>query len=362
MSFDSIQGVILAAGQSRRFHTSISKQCHTLCGKEMITYPAQLLADVKIQTIAVVGYQKEATRAALKNNGFNDIIYVEQTEQRGTGHAVLCTQEYWNANNILIMNGDMPLVTREILEDLVQQHYATNAAISFVTCHLGGHEGAYGRVVREGNFIKIVEVKDFEGDISQHCWINAGVYLVQRSFLEATLPRITPSLRSNEIYLTDLVHHASTAGLHVQTTVAPFDALRGVNTLKELWIAEHIKRSELISKWMDQGVRFMAANNTVVDNNVHIESGTVIHAGASILTGSRIGQNCTIGTGAIIENATIEHDAIIHPYSIIKNTQIKAHAIVGPYAHISFETVEHANSSPIKQAIAASGSPILYAS
>lgn len=357
MSFDSIQGVILAAGQSRRFHTTTSKLCHTLCGKEMITYPAQLLADAQIQTIAVVGYQKEATRAALERNGFTNIIYVEQKEQRGTGHAVLCTQEHWSAENILIMNGDMPLVTRAILEDLVQQHYATNAAISFVTCHLGGHEGAYGRVVRDGNFIKIVEVKDFEGDISQHCWINAGVYLVQRKFLQATLPRITPSLRSNEIYLTDLVHHASAAGLHVQTTVAPFDALRGVNTLKELWMSEHIKRSELISSWMDQGVRFMAANNTIVDNGVTIGAGTVIHAGTSILRGSHIGQNCTIGTGAIIENSTIEHDAVIHPYSIIKNAHIQAHAAVGPYAHISFESVEN---HPIQQAASTTGSSRVY--
>jgi bifunctional UDP-N-acetylglucosamine pyrophosphorylase / glucosamine-1-phosphate N-acetyltransferase len=329
----SLHAIILAAGRSTRFNTDQTKLSFKLCGQEMILYPVKLLSELKIPVTLVVGYQKELVQDIIAQEKI-DVTYIEQKEQRGTGHAVLCSKPLWSAEHILIMNGDMPLVSQSVIKDLITHHIQTEAAITFATAHNSDPElVGYGRVIRDSSAISIVEHRDFRGDPSEHCCINAGIYLIKKTVLEAFLEQLPPS-PSGEIYLTDLIHTASMRNLRIETVTIPFDCVRGVNTLRELWIAEHLKRSEFITLFMEQGVRFYSPSTVHIDVDVTIGSGTTIGLGAVLLKGTRIGKQCSIGHFSIINNSTLGNTITVLPHSVIYDSTIHDYAQVGPFAHI----------------------------
>lgn len=335
-----IQAVILAAGSSSRFCTSKTKLCFPICGQELVAYPAKLLAEAQMPITCVVGYQKEAVKSALARHTLPSLTFVEQTEPRGTGHALLCARDNLYAETVLVINGDVPLVTKEIIEDLIETHRSRNATITLITSQSTnpGADG-YGRIVYQDGKITIVEERNYTGDRSANQYINAGIYLFKRSFLEQALPLLQANAKTGEIYLTDLIYHASIRNEPVATTYAPFDSIRGINTLKELWAAEHIKRSDLISHWMSQGVRFIAAQNVYLDLDITIGSDTVIAPGAMILQGTAIGKGCIVGAYTHITSSFIHDNVVINPHSVITNSTVHPHAQIGPFAHIRSSTI-----------------------
>lgn len=337
---NNIQALILAAGKSSRFNTTASKLTFTLCGQEMIVYPVQALDDLAIPATIILGYQKEQIRTILDKYLFKNISYSEQTEQRGTGHAVLSTQKLWHADDILILNGDMPLITKEIIQELIKTHKESNATITFVTAHnpeatLGG----YGRVIKENGTVAIIEARDFTQDPAEHCCINAGIYLIKRSFLEQELPSLEFNRSSGELYITDLIKQACNKKQIVETVNADFNLIRGVNTLKELWIAEHIKRSEIINHWMINGVRFMAPQTVAIDTQVQLASNTVIGSGVQLRGTTRIESGCTIDAFCVITNSTIGAESTVLSHSVIADSELGAHVQAGPFAHIHRQSI-----------------------
>lgn len=335
---NQIQAIILAAGKSSRFNTTKTKLSFTICGQEMIMYPIRLFSQLKINTALVLGYQKEIILNILEKNKLN-IPFVEQKEQLGTGHAALTTMHLWQAENVLIMNGDMPLVDKNIINQLIEKHLKSDATISFVTSHNSDPSiTAYGRVIRNENKIKIVEAKDFKGDLNSPCCINAGIYIAKKDFLKKTLINLEKS-SSGEFYITDLIKIADDANLKIETVDAPFDYIRGINTLKELWQAEQIKRFEIINNWMNKGVRFISPGSTQIDINVSIEPNTVIGTCVQIKNNTKIGNNCLIDAFSIIDNSILENSVVVHPNTIISDSQINQNSQVGPFAQIKKETV-----------------------
>jgi bifunctional UDP-N-acetylglucosamine pyrophosphorylase / glucosamine-1-phosphate N-acetyltransferase len=344
MTTQRLQGIILAAGKSSRFNTSMTKLSFSLCGQELLVYPVKLLAALKIPTLLVLGYQKEVL---LTNLHKHDLApsYIEQEEQRGTGHAVRLTQPFWQADHTLIMNGDMPLVTDDIISTLITTHMESNSTLSLVIAHNNDLTLAgYGRIVREQGRISIVEAHDFVGDSTTHCFINAGIYLIKRSFLEKTIEHLEPNQKSGELYITDLVKKANEMGEPIQTVTAPFDAIRGINTLKELWIAEHIIRSEIINLWMNQGVRFIAPQTVHIDKNVTIGPDTIIAPGVQLCGGTTIGKKCLIDAFSVITNSQISNNVSIHPHSVITDAILYDHVQVGPLAHIRNQSIIFSNA------------------
>lgn len=331
----SLQAVILAAGRSSRFQTGSTKLSFTLCGQEMIVYAAKIFHQLSIPTTLVVGYHQEVIREIIARHELPRITFVEQKEQKGTGHALLCTQSTWHADHIIIMNGDMPLVTQNIIGELIAKHLQDNAAMSFVTAYNGDPSlTGYGKVIKENGSIKIVEARECTHDESSQPCVNAGIYVIKKSFLEKAITELTPHTDSGELYITDLVEIAQKHGLTVSTTTAPFDDIRGINTLKELWMAEHIKRCEIISGWMSKGVRFSAAQNVHIDLDVSIGSGSFIGAGVMLLKGTRIGKNCHIDAFSFLDNALIHDKVRVLPHTVVSNAELSEGAQVGPFAHI----------------------------
>lgn len=346
-----VQAIILAAGKSSRFNTGKSKLLEPICGRPMIVYSIKLFEALQIPMLVVVGYQKEEVQKAIqeatikKNNFVSDfkhdpILYVAQEEQRGTGHAIMCTQDKWEKDNILVVNGDMPLITAAIIEDLVRMHYKTDAVISFITAHCEYvADSAYGRVVKTGDKIEIIEARNFVGDVSAHCFINAGIYLLKRNFLDSYIHTLKPNPVTQELYFTDLIKIASDAGLVVTAVSVPFDNVRGINTLQELWAAEQIKRSDIIKHWMDNGVRFSAPQSIHIDNTVTIEAGVFIGNGVHLKKATRIGKNSIIDAFSILDNATIGDNVTVFSHSVISDSHIKDNATVGPFAHVRSHAV-----------------------
>jgi bifunctional UDP-N-acetylglucosamine pyrophosphorylase / glucosamine-1-phosphate N-acetyltransferase len=330
----SLQAIVLAAGTSSRFKTGRSKLIEKICGREMVLYPTDILKSLNIPVLMVVGFQKDIVEETVRNN-FNDgVTFVYQEEQRGTGHAIKCTQDAWTANHILVMNGDMPLITPDIIEKLVSKHTKTDAAISFVTAHHCDPNAMYGRVIQGDDSVEIIEAKEFDGDLSEQCCVNAGIYLIKKNFLTTYLSQLEQSNKTKEWYITDLIKMASDNKLTVSTLAAPFDRIRGVNDFKELWAAEQIKKSEIVQYWMSQGVRFSIAHNVQIDWNVTIGSGTFIGSGVQLLRGTHIGKDCYIDAFSLIRKTTLGDRTTVHPHTIIDDSTIGSDTFVGPFASI----------------------------
>ena len=332
---NNLQAIILAAGKSTRFNTEKTKLVETICGQAMILFPTKLLQTLNIPTTVVVGYQQEIVKNIINTEHKDTINFVVQEKQEGTGHALACTQSLWQHDHILVMNGDVPLVTPETITALYTQHIHYNAAISFVTASNPDTTGkSYGRIVKTDTSISIVEAKDFTGDTTAAHDINAGIYLINKKFLHDYIATLNDNNANNEFYITDLVKIASQNNLVVTTLKVPFNMIRGINTFQELLIAEQIKRSELINHWMNQGVRFLFAHNIHLDSNVTIGQGSFIGNGVHLQGTTTIGKNCNIQDFSYLENVIIEDNVTIYSHCVIKNSYIQSGAEVGPFAHL----------------------------
>lgn len=337
MMNSSLHGIILAAGKSTRFKTADSKLAFEICGRPMVAYPYAACEELDIPVTVVVGHQQSTVIESIKRVQQHTPSFVVQTEQQGTGHAVLVALPTISADTIIVLNGDMPLITAEILQTLVSEHREANRAITFAVAHNSDPTlPGYGRVVETAPGLKIVEAKEYSGDTLVDCFVNAGIYCIQTAVARDLLP--TLAAVHGEIRITDLIAATNARGETVGYSVLPFDTVRGVNTLKELWTVEHIKRSELISYWMERGVRFSAAHTVHVDCDVEIGSGSFIGAGTLVIKGSRIGENCHVEAFCFISNSTLADGSTVLTHTVITNAHVDTGARVGPFAHIREET------------------------
>ena len=340
MTKSTTQVIILAAGKSSRFNTGKSKLLEKICGQEMVIYLTKLLTDMHIPITAVVGFQQELIKDVINRNHPHAVTFVEQHEQLGTGHALLCSKSTWDADNILVINGDMPLITQDTINALIQQHHQKDAVVSFVIAHQTDPSvGAYGRLINNNGVVEIVEARDFTGDPQEHCYINAGIYLIKKTYLKHAITALKQNTNSREFYITDLIKQASLDQLPVETVLVSFDCVRGINTIEELWAAEQIKKSDLIRHWMDNGVRFYAAHNLHIEADVHIGAGTVIGCGVHLLRGTKIGKHCKINEMVSIYSSVIGDEVTVQPYTLITDTVIGDRVTVGPFAHIHHQTI-----------------------
>lgn len=334
-----MQVIILAAGKSSRFNTTASKLSFTLCGQALIVYPVRLFSQLGLPITFVLGHQKEQLQTLINSsitiyNPSSTITYAEQHEPQGTGHALLCTRHLWQNENILVINGDMPLVTQDIIQQLITQHITTQATITFATAHVTNPAlTGYGRVIEHNQSVAIVEARDFTSIPEQYPLINAGIYCFKRRFLEQVLPSLRAST-SGEIYITDLIAQANITGELIKTIQVPFSAIQGINTLEELAQAEQIQCSTLIKYWMSQGVRFIAPQTVHIDLGVTLGKGTVIGAGVQLRGQTRIGTNCVIDAYTIIDTSIIHDTSYIHAHSVISHAILESYVQVGPFAHI----------------------------
>ena len=336
----NLQAIILAGGKSTRFKTGKTKLIEKVCGQELILYPIHLMQTLHLPTTVVVGFQQEQIIDVIAKNNIKNTVFIQQVEQLGSGHAAATSKVVWEKENILIMNADLPLLTPDCIEKLYKKHIKADADISFITAHNADTtQDGHSRMIIQDNQIKVIEKFDTSLDSDAQCCVSAGVYIMKRSFLEEHIDTLTLSHLTGEYYLPELIQIASIQNCKIVTSQVSYDIVREINTLAELWAVEHIKRSQIISHWMNHGVRFVNTLNVIIDNYVTIEAGAMIGSGVHVLGNSLIKQNAQIGAFAYIQDSIIEEDALIMPHTVITQSTIGKQAQIQPFSHIQHQYI-----------------------
>jgi bifunctional UDP-N-acetylglucosamine pyrophosphorylase / glucosamine-1-phosphate N-acetyltransferase len=351
--------LILAAGLGTRMKSRRAKVLHKLGGRPIIAHVCRTAALLEPRrTYVIVGHQADDVRAAVKKElGSDQVVFVNQSEQRGTGDAVMAARSSLGEANstVLILSGDVPLVHAETLRALVEQHHADRAACTMLTVRLENPTG-YGRVVRDeaGSFLKIVEQKDATEDERQIREINAGIYCFDSEKLFQALERVRPTNSQGEYYLTDVPGILRFDGEQV-TLCRHHDAreVSGVNTLAELAEFENLLRRGTVRRLMvEGGVTFIdpahayisseaqVGRDCIIHPNVHIEGKSVIGEGCEILQGSRItdsrlGNRVTVKDHCVIVDSEIADDCAVGPFAHLRmNARMEERAVVGNFVEV----------------------------
>ncbi len=290
--------VVLAAGKSTRMKSETPKVLHPVCGKMMIDYvlDATRAAGAE-QIVVVVGHKADMVRNALSEH--SDVVFAEQTEQNGTGHAVMmCESELTGHDgSVLILAGDTPLLQGSSLKALLDHQQETSAASVIGTADTVNNDGL-GRVVRdsEGGFICIREQKDASPDELKITEINTGCYAFSTPLLLESLRKLKPDNAQAEYYLTDCPKILMDDGHRVAASCSlTIQEAIGVNNRLQLAeVREHIQRG-ILEDLMRSGVTIEDPTWTSIDHNVKIGQDTVIRPGTVIDAGAQIGANCTVG-------------------------------------------------------------------
>jgi bifunctional UDP-N-acetylglucosamine pyrophosphorylase/glucosamine-1-phosphate N-acetyltransferase len=325
--------VILAAGEGKRMRSRQPKVLHELCGRPLIAYPLRLARALSDRIVLVVGPGSEAV-CAVAGDG---VAVVEQRERLGTGHAVLQARAECEAaaGSILVLPGDVPLLSVETIERLVTHHAESGAAATILTATVERPHG-YGRVLRQGGRVKrIVEDRDATDDEKRVSEINTSVYCFDGRRLWRALEQVRPDNDQGEYYLTDVIALLARAGGRVEAvSVADADEALGVNDRRQLAALAAIQRRRILDRHMLAGVTIMDPATTYIDDTVTIGPDTVVYPNAVIDVGSEIGSDCVVGAGCQIRATTIGDRVRLKPYCVLTESTIEDEAVMGPFCHL----------------------------
>lgn len=341
---EPINVLILAAGLGTRMKSDLAKVLHRLGSRSLIAHVLRTVTRLEPEKIiVVVGHQaaevEAAARAALVGLPMSDQIeFVLQTEQRGTGHAVISAREAIRQarGTLLVVYGDAPLVRVETLAKLVAEHEAGHHVATLLTTELANPFG-YGRIIRGalGSFQRIIEEKDATPEQRRITEVNPGFYCFEIEALLNTLDRLTTRNMQGEYYLTDVPELMLEDGGSVGTVFhADSEELWGINTRAELAATWKRLRRETLHRLMTEGVTIVDPDSTYIDDSVEIGRDTVIHPQVIIEGNSRIGRNCEINSWSHLINVEIGNDCHVLNSCVIVDSKLEAQNSVGPFAHL----------------------------
>jgi bifunctional UDP-N-acetylglucosamine pyrophosphorylase/glucosamine-1-phosphate N-acetyltransferase len=329
--------VILAAGLGTRMKSKRAKVLHRAGGLTLIEHVVQAAAAIApaSNVTVVVGHQADQIRALLSPSG---VRFVDQTEQKGTGHALLACQASLASEPglVVVLYGDCPLLSPATLTELVRRQSSSHAAATVITTRLADPTG-YGRIVfnEKGDVRAIVEHKAATPAQLAIPFINSGIYCFRAELLWKHLGEIRPDNPAHEYYLTDIVEILGRAG----HTVAAMELensteLLGINTRIELAEVDKIFRERKAQELMLAGVTIEKPETVTIDSSVRIGEDSVVAPFAQILGRTEIGEDCRIGACSIVQNSTLGPHVEIGPFTYVVDSHIESGAIVGPFARL----------------------------
>jgi bifunctional UDP-N-acetylglucosamine pyrophosphorylase/glucosamine-1-phosphate N-acetyltransferase len=335
--------IILAAGVSSRMNTRLPKVLHEVCGRPMLAYVLDACREAGVEKLyIVVGYGKEQVIEAFKDD--RNIVWVEQTEQKGTGHAVICCKEHL-ANfegDTLILVGDGPLIRAGTLTTLMTKHESERAAATLATAILDNPAG-YGRIIRDayGNIQGIVEHNDCTPQQLSIKEVNPSYYCFRNKVLFAALANIKPNNVKNEYYLTDAIHLIIAEGHKVvAVTAVPAADAMGVNSRAQLSEAGKIMQLRIQEKFMNTGVTIVDPPNTWIDARAKIGQDTIVEPFTYIHGRVTIGSNCRIGPFAYLRDGTVlGNDVVLGVFSEVKNSNLEDGVRARHHSYIGDATI-----------------------
>ncbi|WP_441367264.1 bifunctional UDP-N-acetylglucosamine diphosphorylase/glucosamine-1-phosphate N-acetyltransferase GlmU [Acinetobacter lwoffii] len=324
--------IILAAGKGTRMRSSLPKVLQPLAGRPLLGHVIETAKKLNADNIITIyGHGGDRVQTAFAQQ---DIKWVEQAEQLGTGHAVQMTLPVLPHDGVsLILSGDVPCINPVTLQKLLDATATTS--IGLVTLTLPDANG-YGRIVRENDQIQaIVEHKDASEEQRQIKEINTGIYAVSNAKLHEWLPNLSNDNAQGEYYLTDIVAMALADGMQV-ASVEPEQAfeVEGVNDRVQLAALERQFQAYQAKQLMQQGVhlidpsRFDLRGNLTVGQDVRIDINVIIEGDCEL------GDNVEIGAGCIIKNTKIAAGTKVQPYSIFDSAIVGENTQIGPFARL----------------------------
>ncbi|WP_418791324.1 bifunctional UDP-N-acetylglucosamine diphosphorylase/glucosamine-1-phosphate N-acetyltransferase GlmU [Phosphitispora sp. TUW77] len=334
-----VAAIILAAGKGTRMKSRLPKVLHGICGRPMLEHVicAALGAGIS-KNIVVVGHGAEMVKGSVKL----DVTWVEQTEQLGTGHAVMQAEPLLTdfAGSILVLCGDTPLISPDTLKRLLNEHDESGNSVTVLTAVVEDPSG-YGRIIRDsgGLVTRIVEHRDASADELKVNEINTGIYCFAAKALFAALQNISPANAQGEYYLTDVLSvivdtGGGTGAVNVENALETI----GINDRVQLAAAEALMRSKILMAHMTAGVTIIDPNTTYIGSEVMIGCDSVINPGTVIEGNCRFGENCILGPYSRLTDV-IAGNAVMVQNSVIIDSSIGNGVTIGPFAYIRPGTV-----------------------
>ncbi|MGJ5674042.1 MAG: bifunctional UDP-N-acetylglucosamine diphosphorylase/glucosamine-1-phosphate N-acetyltransferase GlmU [Nostochopsis sp.] len=323
---------ILAAGRGTRMKSNLPKVLHSLGGRSLVERVIETVQPLSpSRQMVIVGYQAQEVKAAMLS--IPDLEFVEQSVQLGTGHAIQQLLPYLEgySGDVLILNGDVPLLRTETLQNLLRTHQEKQNAATILTAYLSNPKG-YGRVFCDGDNIvqKIVEEKDCTPAQRQNNCVNAGVYCFRWQDLAKILPHLQTNNAQKEYYLTDAVTQVSPV---MTVNVEDYQEILGINDRLQLASAYEILQRRIQEKWMIAGVTIIDPASITIDDNVELHSDVIIEPQTHLRGNTVIQTGCRIGPGSLIEDSQISENVTVM-YSVVTDSTVQAGSRIGPYAHL----------------------------
>lgn len=358
--------VILAAGQGSRMRSKLPKVLHKLAHKPLLSHVVDVAEELSAQEIHVIyGHGGEVVREALAER---KISWIKQEEQLGTGHAVAqAVPQLGDDHIVLVLYGDVPLTTKETLQQLLEQVSATSMGL--LTAVLDEPHG-YGRIVRNSDNVVqcITEEKDATEEIRKIREVNTGILAVTGDKLKAWLGRLKNSNAQGEYYLTDIIAMAVNDGIEVKSSHADaVEEVEGINNRSQLARIERYYQRRQAEQLMTAGVTLRDPSRFDLRGTVETGMDVTIDVNV-ILEGSVvIGNNVTIGANCILIDTIIGDGSVILANSVIENAVIGSECTIGPFARIRPATqladnVKVGNFVEIKKTQVGDGSKINHLS
>lgn len=355
--------VILAAGKGSRMKSAKPKVIHEVAGKSMLQHVVdtskQLNPD---QILLVIGHGSEQIIEVMKGQ---NLIFVEQLEQLGTGHAVMqCNEKLKPGNDILVLYGDVPLIKQSTLETLIEQGRQNNVVclLSFIAQNPAG----YGRIVRDTKeqVTAIIEEKDASIEVQKIKESNSGIVYIKGTEYQGLLEDLDNNNAQQEYYLTDVVKHA-VARKHLVSAVICDDEreVLGVNNQQQLAEIETIMRSRITDQLMRAGVKIVDPLRIDIRGNLNVGEDVVLDVNCIFEGEVKIGDGVEIGANCVLSNCRIGAGTKILPMCIIDDSDIGENNNIGPYARIRPETrtlnkAKIGNFVEVKKSVIGEGSKV----
>lgn len=324
---------VLAAGKGTRMKSDLPKVLQPLAGATLVERVMGSTGTLKPErTLLIVGHQAEQVEAALKHHP-SQPQFVLQQPQNGTGHAVQQLLEPLAdfEGDLLVLNGDVPLLRSETLEALLGNHRNSGAAVTLLTAHLENPTG-YGRVFlnADGSVREIIEHRDCNDEQRKNSLINAGIYCFHWPRLKQVLPKLSSDNDQGELYLTDTVSLLGAAGHQV---VQDLSEITGINNRSQLAQCEGMLQDRLRSHWMAEGVSFIDPASCTLSENTRFGRDVIIEPQSHFRGTNTIGNGCRIGPGSLVQDCVMESDVHV-VLSMLNGATVSSGCRIGPYAHL----------------------------
>ena len=327
--------VVLAAGEGKRFRSALPKPLHPVAGRPLLWHVLAAAAPLKAdRTVVVVGNGADQVTAAVEGFDLGPVAFAVQAAQRGTGDALAAALPQLEGDgDVLVLFGDTPLVSAELLEGLVDAHRSTRADATLLTCTMTDPTGL-GRVLRDpdGAVTRIVEERDATPAQRAIREVSAGMYVFRRPVLNG-LSELRPDNDQGEYYLPDLVPQVLAGGGRLVTAEGPEEEVMGVNDRVELAAAEAVLRRRLLERLMLGGVTVTDPATTFVDADVEVGQDTVLAPLTFLEAGTRVGARCRLGPNVRLVGCTVGDDATV-TQAVAVSSAIGPRVMVGPFASL----------------------------